>query len=542
MSEVAPWYYPPEGWSTRTPKLDLNSSLDVASINGSNLFTSVTANWAAGQVLVVRGAGTSSGVYTGVIQSVQQNSGFTTAVCNNNAATTGSSLQAFWGSDDTVAWQTQLNAAAPGTIVDGPPNFATLIQQRLDTGTYTNGSSTVTDVSITAADAGKWVMSHPTVTNIGSGVQSWTGIPVGSFVGSPVPGVGFTLVNASGQPVAATANGSSVSLSIGGLYIPSFIQLCPETSHRSIAPEVSATVPGISVNIRNRGRLFGIVQCASLSGSDGGAAGSLAWSSPNAMFGLTSASSIGGSITAYSVNQVSYLASTPTTFAPIVGVVTPNAGGWFIGSVFLPNAYWGIQWQGGPGHIAHPVVGGLNVAFIADHCYDYVHADHLEHGVWWDYVEGVTFNPGGAGSTALDAYAMNNSSTLVMGRCDAFHINGLSTVISSTGIVFGTSPDSNLNPNCAYGTVDRADIDQACSIGINAVAAPTGTAQIISSLMAGGNAQSFGPHQSGTGATAVMTTAATARLVVKSWALRIYATNSSNFTGATLVIPGANPG
>lgn len=104
--------------------LDADGVGDVSSVSASNQFTSATAQWAAGQVLVVRGAGASGATFVGTIASVSG----TTATCGaaETAGTTASNLQGFYGTDDTSSWQAALNAAAPGDVVDAGPSWRSM--------------------------------------------------------------------------------------------------------------------------------------------------------------------------------------------------------------------------------------------------------------------------------------------------------------------------------------------------------------------------------------------------------------------------------
>lgn len=109
-------------WGTLA--LDGNGSTDVSSTNGSNQFTSATANWKAGQTLVVRGAGAAGATFVGTIASVAG----TTATCGvgQNAGTTAANLTGFWGTDDTTAWNNGLASAPVGSIIDAGPSFRSL--------------------------------------------------------------------------------------------------------------------------------------------------------------------------------------------------------------------------------------------------------------------------------------------------------------------------------------------------------------------------------------------------------------------------------
>lgn len=102
--------------------LDADGVTDVTATASSADFTSATAGWTVGQVLVVRGAGASGGTYTGTISSIAG----TTATCDTAAGTSGSSLTAFYGTDDTAAWQAALSAAVPGDVVDAGSSWRSL--------------------------------------------------------------------------------------------------------------------------------------------------------------------------------------------------------------------------------------------------------------------------------------------------------------------------------------------------------------------------------------------------------------------------------
>jgi uncharacterized phage protein gp47/JayE len=76
---------------------------------------------------------------------------------------------------------------------------------RTDTGVgITNTLSLVTDSAVGVGDAGSPILTAS------------SGIPTGTYIGEVIPGVSFTMVNAIGAAVAATATNNNITLSVGG--------------------------------------------------------------------------------------------------------------------------------------------------------------------------------------------------------------------------------------------------------------------------------------------------------------------------------------
>lgn len=131
------------------------------------------------------------------------------------------------------------------TLVIEPGNYFGCVP-RTDTCGTTNGSATVTDTSCVAADAGNPV--------------SGAGIPASTYIGTVTPGVSFTLVDASGVAVNATATNAAVSLVIGNgqidcTHLDELIMLSNEFSQPSqaVVKNVQALTTLIGIGNVNNG-------------------------------------------------------------------------------------------------------------------------------------------------------------------------------------------------------------------------------------------------------------------------------------------------
>lgn len=132
-----------------------------------------------------------------------------------------------------------VRASASITLFDGHGTQCdnqswTTVATRTDTATVTSGSSTISDTSIVGGDAGKLVVG--------------TGIPAASFVGAVTAGASFTLVNASGSLVNATAPGASVTLgsqiASKGLGVAIGLDKLPSKTRGDMATNTNAGIAG----------------------------------------------------------------------------------------------------------------------------------------------------------------------------------------------------------------------------------------------------------------------------------------------------------
>lgn len=252
---------------------------------------------------------------------------------------------------------------------------------------------------------------------------------------------------------------------------------------------------------------------------------------------LNTGSGLGGYIL-YSANQVPPTAATATAFGSIVTMATSGVAGCHIGNVYMPNAYHGIEVQGGRHLIESPQIGALNVGITIDKSQDTVTIRKAQCSPYWRICEGQAYTPT-AGS--LDAFALTFCWAVKAFRADAFKIGELSTFGLYGGLLIYDSADTTQSPTCGYGHVGLVELDTV-SIGVYATATVTGTAVLIGQMIAGANATGVGTA----GQYAIVTTtggSVAPKVVLGSWSHRGTWSGGASSQGAgTLIVPSTNPG
>jgi len=148
--------------------------------------------------------------------------------------------------------------------------------------------------------------------------------------------------------------------------------------------------------------------------------------------------------------QVSVSASTPLPYPPTIQINKPST----VSGITLVNAYDGVFITQGRVTLKDSYIGALRNGITIDGPPDMVSIDNINQSIWWDIAEG--FNT----PQAIDAWVMNNSNGMVVGRADSLHVSKMLVFSRRVGISFGVGATG-----AGYGTFTDIDLD-TIKIGI----------------------------------------------------------------------------
>ena len=240
----------------------------------------------------------------------------------------------------------------------------------------------------------------------------------------------------------------------------------------------------------------------------------------------------------YSANQKQPTATTPTTtYAAVVTMNASGTAGCRIGSPYMPNAYIGLDIQGGRHVIGSPQIGPLYIAVRIDHSADTVSIQRIHCSPYWRICEGQTYTPT---ASTFDAYALNNAYAFVVYRSDAFAVDQVFSYGLYGTVYAGDSADTGQSPRCGYGTIGMVEADFV-AVGIEAKATNT-PGIVIGSATIGANSSGVGTAGQAAIATAASGTVAPKLMVGTITHRGTWAVAAISNVAGTLIAPSTNPG
>lgn len=142
-------------------------------------------------------------------------------------------------------------------------------------------------------------------------------------------------------------------------------------------------------------------------------------------------------------------ASAPVVYPVAIKMTQPSK----VARIVIVNAYDGIDIETGRVFIHDSYVGAFHNGIYVDHAQDLVEINTVGLGVWWDVAEALS------PPTAIDAWVLNNSNGIVIGRADSIHGNDVFAYYKRVGFYFIDSPDTTQSPRCGYGSFSNVDLD-----------------------------------------------------------------------------------